>query len=109
MYQLTGDPLVSQSLHSYKGLKLDFVSMKVWVNNHRIFLKNKEFSLLKFLFLNKGKALSRQDIYEEVWDMNAVALTNTVDVHIMMLRKKIERPFNKTFIKTIHSFGYIFA
>ncbi len=68
-------------------------------------LKAKEFSLLEYLLKNKGAYLSRQDIMENVWDENADPFSNTIEVHIMKLRKKIEDNKNK-YIFTMPNRGY---
>lgn len=55
-----------------------------------LILTSKEFSLLQYLIENKGEIRSRQEIMEHVWDENADPFSNTIEVHIMNLRKKIE-------------------
>lgn len=74
-----------------------------------IHLRHKEFVLLEFLMLNTGKLLSRETILESVWDRNANIFTNTVDVHINKLRKKIDYNVSEKFIHTVHCSGYIFS
>lgn len=76
--------------------------------HHLIPLRNKEFSLLEFFIINKGKVLTRNDILDHVWDRNANFASNTVDVHINRLRKKIDDPFKEKLIHTIHCIGYMF-
>ncbi|HZJ41520.1 MAG TPA: response regulator transcription factor [Patescibacteria group bacterium] len=68
-------------------------------------LKAKEFSLLEYLMINQGAYVSRQDIMEHVWDENADPFSNTIEVHIMKLRKKIDDQKNK-FIYTMPNRGY---
>ncbi len=68
-------------------------------------LKAKEFSLLEYLLKNKGAYLSRQDIMENVWDENADPFSNTIEVHIMKLRKRIEDNKSK-YIFTMPNRGY---
>jgi len=74
-------------------------------NGEKIFLSTKEFSLLEYLMENKGYFLSRQEIMEHVWDENADPFSNTVEVHIMKLRKKIEKP-GEQLIFTLSNRGY---
>ncbi len=71
------------------------------------FLRNKEFQLLEFLMRNTDILLSRQIILENVWDRNAYFMTNTVDVHINCLRKKIDYKKTNQLIETIYCSGYI--
>lgn len=76
--------------------------------NHTIALRNKEFALLDFLINNKGRVLTRNSIFENVWDRNANIASNTVDVHINRLRRKLETSSSGKLIHTIHCIGYIF-
>lgn len=72
-------------------------------------LRNKEFSLLEFFMINRGKILTRNDILEHVWDRNANFASNTVDVHINRLRRKLDDPFKDKLIHTVHCIGYMFG
>lgn len=87
------------------GLELDSDKFIVTKNDQRIFLSSKEFALLEYLLLNKGRVLSRQEIMEHVWDMNADPFSNTIEVHIGNLRRKIETQTEK-YIYTISNRGY---
>lgn len=91
-----------------RDLELDLGSHIVRYKNRPIPLRNKEFALLYYFMLNRGKILSRTELLESVWDRNANILTNTVDVHISQLRKKIERDDGGKYIHTIPCSGYIF-
>ncbi len=72
-------------------------------------LKNKEFSLLQYFFMNDGKILSRSDILEYVWDRNASLTTNTVDVHVSRLRKKLELCDADHYLRTVPCVGYLWS
>ena len=72
-----------------------------------IYLTRKEFCLLEYFIKNKGKLLSRALILEHVWDMNADPFSNTIEAHILNLRKKLDPERNKTnIIHTVPSRGY---
>jgi DNA-binding response OmpR family regulator len=71
-------------------------------------LTPREFDMLEYFMRNKGRVLSRVDIAEKVWDINFDTGTNTVDVYINMLRKKIDRDFEPKLIHTRIGMGYIF-
>lgn len=80
------------------------------VNNQikSVYLRKKEFDLLCFLAQNKGKVISRSTILDEVWDMNAKVVTNTVDVHVSKIRKILKDEFGvSSLIKTIPCCGYL--
>lgn len=69
----------------------------------------KEFSLLEYFMRNKGRVLSRNDIAENVWDIDFDFGTNVVDVYVNFLRKKIDKNFSNKLIRTKVGFGYIFG
>jgi len=69
-------------------------------------LSAKEFALLEFLMKNKGRVVSRTDIAEKVWDITFDTGTNVVDVYINILRKKLDRDFEKKLIHTRIGLGY---
>lgn len=76
--------------------------------NQHVRLRNKEFALLEFFMHNRGRVLTRNMILDHVWDRNANFASNTVDVHINRLRRKIDVPFKQKLIHTIPCVGYIF-
>ena len=88
-------------------LTLDIQKRSATRFNKRINLRNKEFQLLEFLMHNAEIVFSRQKILEQVWDRNANMFTNTIDVHINILRKKLDYKKGLRLIETIHSHGYI--
>ncbi len=92
-----------------RDLKLNRETREVKFGSKSVNLRNKEFTLLEFLMMNSGRLLSRETILECVWDRNANILTNTVDVHINKLRKKIDYFFQEEFIHTVNCAGYIFS
>ncbi|MEY2702212.1 MAG: hypothetical protein RLY43_845 [Bacteroidota bacterium] len=68
-------------------------------------LTRKEFALLEYLLINKEKVVTRGQILEHVWDINADPFSNTIESHIVNLRKKIG-DVNKKIIKNIPGRGY---
>jgi DNA-binding response OmpR family regulator len=89
----------------FQDLELDPDKFVVTKNGRRIILPSKEFSLLEYLLRNQGRILPRQEIMEHVWDENADPFSNTIEVHIMNLRKKLETG-NKQLIFTVSNRGY---
>lgn len=87
-------------------LKVDIEGRTVMCGNKNLHLTTKEFSLLEYFLRNRGKALSRQEILEHVWDINADPFTNTIETHLVNLRKKIEGKNGKKVIHTIPGVGY---
>lgn len=65
-------------------------------------LTRKEFQILSLLCKDPGRVYTREQIYEQIWDNPLLSNDRTVDVHIVQLRKKID----KSFIKSIKGVGY---
>lgn len=97
----------NKCLHAF-DIKLDLEHRFVKRAKYIFPLRNKEFALLEFFIINKGKILTRNSIMEHVWDRNANFASNTVDVHINRLRRKIDDPFREKLIHTVPCIGYIF-
>ncbi|MFD1851094.1 response regulator transcription factor [Oceanobacillus bengalensis] len=77
------------------------------LNGNTIVFTRKEFELLNYLALNKGKVISRDQLLSGVWDYDFVGDTRIVDVHISHLREKIEPNSKKPiYIKTVRGLGY---
>ena len=73
----------------------------------RIDLTTREYALMEYLMLNKGKIISRVDISERVWSLNFDSSTNVIDVYISYLRKKIDKGFSPKLLHTIVGMGYV--
>lgn len=73
----------------------------------RIDLTTREYALIEYLMLNKGKIISRVDISERVWNLNFDTSTNIIDVYISYLRKKIDKGFSPKLLHTIVGMGYV--
>jgi two-component system OmpR family response regulator len=72
-------------------------------------LKPKEFELLAFLVQNKGRAFSREQLLEDIWEYEYEGDTRTIDVHIRWLREKIEPdPSHPIHLLTVRGIGYRF-
>ena len=88
------------------GMVLDRQTYNVIREGITINLRRKEFVLLECLMEHAGSVVSRQTLTRYAWPSNDEIWTNTVDVHIKYLRDKIDKPFNKRLIKTVHGLGY---
>jgi len=87
------------------NLVLNKHTHEVTRNNKRINLTRKEFALLELLMSNLGKIVTRTDMVEHVWDINADPCSNTLEAHIFNLRKKIGDE-KKNLIRNIPGRGY---
>lgn len=72
-----------------------------------IYLPRKEFALLECLMRNKSIALSRSMLMEQVWDDSIDPFSNTIESHILSLRKKVDLPGEQKLIHTLPGRGYI--
>jgi DNA-binding response OmpR family regulator len=87
-------------------IEMDLIARRVFVSKEEITLSQKEFSLLEFLMRHKGQVVSRTQIAEHVWDMHFDPMSNTIDVYINFLRKKIDGTKTDSRIETIRGAGY---
>lgn len=71
-------------------------------------LTKKEYDLLLYLMKNRGRAVTRDELLENIWGYEYTGDTNVVDVYIRYLRHKIDDRFGIRTIQTIRSVGYIF-
>lgn len=69
-------------------------------------LTPKEFALLEYMALNKGKLLTREAIGEHVWDMHYDPRSNVIDALVHALRQKVDKGFDLQLIRTNRGFGY---
>jgi len=93
-------------IFSVDDLIVDIAKHSVKRGDEEIKLTRKEFMLLEYLLKNQGIVLSRGMIMEHVWDMNADLFSNTIESHILSLRKKIDFGGNKKLIQTVSGRGY---
>lgn len=100
-----------------KNLKNDIIeigSLTIKINNHKCFLFNEEieltpieFSILLYLCRNRGRVISSEELFENVWKEKSYDCNNTVMVHIKRLREKLHEPSkNPKIIKTVWGVGY---
>lgn len=92
-----------------RGLRIDKVSRRVFVNNHEVTFTAKEFDLLTFLALHPNHVFSKEQLFERLWGFDSLGDISTVTVHIRKIREKIEAdPSNPQYIETVWGAGYRF-
>ncbi len=87
-------------------LAIDRKTRSVSRGGRPIELTRREYDLLEALAVNEGRVLSRETIQERVWGADE-AYSNTVDVFIGTLRKKLDAPFERKLVQTVVGFGYV--
>jgi two-component system copper resistance phosphate regulon response regulator CusR len=95
------------NLLSIGDLEMNLSTKQVTRSGKPILLTAKEFQLLEYLLRNKKRVVSRADIGEKVWNIDFDTHTNTIEVYINYLRKKIDKDFPVKLIHTQVGFGYI--
>jgi DNA-binding response OmpR family regulator len=97
---------IENSIITLHDVSMDVVKREVTRSGRKIVLRRKEFDILKYLLINKGRSVTREMILDNVWETGTESWNNTIDVHIKYLRDKIDRPFSFPIIKTAYGIGY---
>ena len=90
----------------FEGLEIDLAGREVYVDGKKASMTPKEYELLFFLVKNKGIAMTRDKLLEEVWGYDFFGDDRTVDTHIKMLRNSLGK--YRKFIVTLRGMGYKF-
>lgn len=97
---------IEDSIYKVGDLILNSDTHEVTRRQKKIYLTRKEFSLLAYLMKNQGKVISRGTLLEHVWEMDVDPFSNTLEAHIMNLRKKIGSTKSNRIIHTVPGRGY---
>jgi two-component system alkaline phosphatase synthesis response regulator PhoP len=99
----------SDTWQEFGDIRLDLQIGRVFRAGAKVDLSERELALLRYLIERRGTVVSRDELLLNVWGYSTAPTTRTVDVHIAMLRQKLERdPKNPELIVTVHSQGYRF-
>ncbi|MBR4724861.1 MAG: response regulator transcription factor [Lachnospiraceae bacterium] len=96
----------SEEIPEIGGIKIDKSAHQVFIDDKPIDLSVKEFELLTYFIENKGVALSRDKILNNVWNYDYYGDARTIDTHVKKLRSKLGSKGD--YIKTIWGMGYKF-
>lgn len=97
------------SIIKIRGIKIDTQAKEVWVNGENKSLTSREYELLEYFVKHPNQVLSKEDIFKEIWNMDAIGDIATVTVHVKKLREKIEvDPSKPQYIETVWGMGYRF-
>jgi DNA-binding response OmpR family regulator len=92
------------------GLRLDPERRSVELDQQPVELSRKEFELLERLMRDAGSVITREQLIEDVWDMNWFGSTKTLDVHVSSLRRKLgDNPETPRFVHTVRGVGFRFS
>lgn len=100
-----------RSVDGADGLKVGELLMnpithQAWRGESALNLSSKEFALLRLFMTNPGQCLSRDYIFERIWDCTHRGSSNLVDQYVLYLRRKVDRPFGVRQIETVRGLGY---
>ncbi len=90
----------------YKHLEVDLMKKSVRVSGNSIVIRRKEYEILEYLIINKGKVVGQEELIEHLWRPGTYNLSNVLEVHIKNLRDKIDRPYGTKIITTVYGLGY---
>jgi two-component system phosphate regulon response regulator PhoB len=99
-------PLLLEEIATFKDLKIDRITKKVFRDNKEIKLGPIEYKLLDFFIKSPQRVYSREQLLNNVWGENINVESRTVDVHIRRLRKAINLDNKIDLIRTVRSSGY---
>ncbi|MBQ6442521.1 MAG: response regulator transcription factor [Lachnospiraceae bacterium] len=92
-----------------RGLKIDRRARRVFLNGVEKNLTTKEFDVLLFMAEHPNRVYTKEELFQEIWAMDAIGDSATVTVHIKKIREKIELDkSNPQFIETLWGVGYRF-
>ena len=96
-----------ESVYTVGGLSVNDDLKEVTVDGEPVKLTPLEYSILLLLVKNQGKVFSISQIYEDIWNEDAIGVDNTVAVHIRHIREKIEiNPKEPRYLKVVWGVGY---
>lgn len=105
---LEGDEQYDKQL-TFGEIEINAERYEVKVRGDLVEMTPKEFELLLYMAMRKGRILSRDQLLNNIWNFDYAGETRIVDVHISHLREKIEKETKKPeYIKTVRGFGYKF-
>lgn len=97
----------NQAVYEAGGLAINDDLKEVTVDGEPVKLTPIEYNILLLLMKNQGKVFSIDQIYENIWNEDAIGVDNTVAVHIRHIREKIEiNPKEPRYLKVVWGVGY---
>jgi DNA-binding winged helix-turn-helix (wHTH) protein len=106
-----GPPISTKKMHilEYADVRIDLLSMEVQRGDRPVVFTAMEFKVLRFLVMNPNRAISRDELLNQVWGYENYPCTRTVDNHVMKLRHKLEKDIARpVHFRTVHGIGYKF-
>ena len=93
-------------IYEYADLTLDPRTRQVFRDGDEIHLTAKEFDLLEFFIRHPNQVLTREMIYEHIWEYDFGGESNIIEVYVRYLRTKLEAGERSRLIQTVRGVGY---
>lgn len=90
-------------------LKIDLINREFYINNTKVLLTNNEFNLIAYFMKHPGRVIDKDELTNNVWEINFDTNTNFLNVYISYLRRKIEEQTEVSYIQTIRKKGFMLA
>ena len=91
---------------TYADVAMDPISRRVTRAGQNVDLTPKEYAILEMLLRHAGEVVNRARLAERIWEADAIALDNLIDVHISNLRRKVDAGQDRPLIHTIRGRGF---
>jgi DNA-binding response OmpR family regulator len=88
-------------------LAIELTHRRVTRGGERVELSPREFEVLRIFMQEPGRTFTRDEICERIWEREHEYDTRTVEIFIMRLRKKLDRPAEESLIATVRGVGYV--
>jgi DNA-binding response OmpR family regulator len=103
-------PAAAQPVVLHVGdIEMDTSARVVKASGENVPLTLKEYALLECFMRRPGEVLTREELFNQVWDFNSLSWSNVLDVHMKNLRKKLDKVKNSVRFETIRGVGYRLA
>jgi two-component system, OmpR family, response regulator len=99
--------MVRSSMLQVGDLRLDHGAKTVWCGGREIALTAREFAVLNYLMSRAGDVVGQMELLQNIWNLKFDPGTKVVEVHIRLLRRKLDVGRERSFIKTVRGFGYM--
>ena len=91
----------------YENIIIDMTKRTVYgENNENIDIRPKEFAILEYLIINRGRVISAEELIEHIWDNDESMFSNVIKVHLSNLRKKLSQHCKEEIILNVRGVGY---
>ena len=101
-------PQIANSIIKIDNLKIDKQKQTLTIDNKDVYLTKKEFLILEYFINHPSVVISRNELMEHAWDMEANFFSKTIEMHMVNLRRKLDKNRNIPLIKTVSGRGYKF-